>query len=405
MQLISSTKRLGNSQIVVSLPALGPEFVEAETLYLVGHPNRSTHLRAFLVVNAESVAAVPRIPLLPGNVTGLQVDSLYSTRFVERNTVDPNQGISPSLLLVSDNEPAEIVRAVLGRGSPDDPAVAVAEGDTCCLDYRSKVIRAPSGSTPASYFTKAEEYGAQLTAALDHLKASGDPKLGSRYFFALLDATSNPTLGKVPAKLSVPISTLLLTLKKNRLFTRRLLCTDCKSNCSPWYGPNPPTGSVLRRSVSAVSEAMLYLMNKYLGDPTTDAGLALIEEAFEDFSNGGLRILLPKSKLWTTQPSSAFYFLFAEFAFIACDSDISASSWERIANVLVRTQEVFCNAYKPPTPPPGPPVFGDYGACHFCANKPYSSHQIAKLRASYSGLALDDLRRRAACNARTLFTT
>jgi hypothetical protein len=400
MQLITAEQRLGSGQITLALPTLVPEFVEAKTLYLIGHPNRGSNLRASLVVNRSLVAPLPPLPHLPGNVIGLHIDDVYAGRF--RGFVDPDHVASPILLITSDVEPAEIMLAVLGVGDPEGDAIAVAEGDTCCLNASCKYVQVTPPAAVSSYFTTPADYGAALTVKLDQMIKAGNTKAPARYFFAKLDSVTNPTLVVPSTTLTNQVSTLLNVLKTNRLITRRGLCTDCIKSCPAW--PAPPLPG-LTGAVTAVSQEMLKRMHDYLGNPTTSAGLTAIEKAFEEFANGELRVRIKvkKTTYWTTQPSSALYFLFAEFAFLACEAGVSAPAWENLANVLVRTQPTYCNAYKPPSATASPPFFGEYAACNYCANKPLESAHFENLRADYAGLSLDDLRRRAACNAHTYF--
>ena len=397
---------LGTCQVRVSLPALSPGLTNALTIYLIGHPNRGSNLRAYPIVAAVSdsqgtenslLAPLPTIPGLPQNVIGLDVRQVYASYFSALDSADSGAGAAPALMLVSDNEPAEMSRAVLGVGGPNEAAIAVADADACCLDSDSIFNGSPAGTLVGSYFLTPAEYEAELTAQLQ-LMGMGSPQTKSRYFFAALDRATNPNLGSI-GSLAGPIGTLLFGLKYQRLITRRGVCIDCNTNCPDWPGP-----SAWPNEVTTVSQLLLGLMQKYLGDPSTPEGLASIETTFEQFANGDLRMQLPTSKVWTAQPSSALYFLLAEFAFVAWDNSISPAIWESLANVLVRTQEIYCSVYKPASPVSNPPGFGEYGACNFCSNTPFDKSKIQALRSSYNGLSISDLRRRAACNARTLLT-
>ncbi len=113
----------------------------------------------------------------------------------------------------------------------------------------------------------------------------------------------------------------------------------------------------------------------------SDELAAASAEAFAHFANGSLRLQL-KNKFWTTQPSSAFFFHFAQFAFAACKVDVPEHfQWQRILPGLVAAQEVFQRVYRPNVQSPH---FDDYRACNYDVMQVYSTSEMNALAAKYA---------------------
>ena len=64
------------------------------------------------------------------------------------------------------------------------------------------------------------------------------------------------------------------------------------------------------------------------------------------FANGELRWHVQTVKRKATEASSGYFFLFAEFALTAIESDIDKSAWESLAPVMVRCQKIVERVYQ-----------------------------------------------------------
>ena len=106
------------------------------------------------------------------------------------------------------------------------------------------------------------------------------------------------------------------------------------------------------------------------------------------FANGELRLQLPSNLAWTTQPSSAYYFFFAEFALLAIDLGVDVPVWSKLLNVLVRTQRMVFSVYKASVRKPG---FGDYSPCSFDPGRSWPCSEREELRRWFRGLGNHDL--------------
>jgi hypothetical protein len=96
-----------------------------------------------------------------------------------------------------------------------------------------------------------------------------------------------------------------------------------------------------------------------------------MEHAFESFAAGDLRVKLPVCDCHAVQPSSGLYVLFAELALLSAECGFdplgAAGFWKQVANVLVRTQEIYCRRYMPTTSPKSNWDQTSYRACNFNA--------------------------------------
>jgi hypothetical protein len=137
-----------------------------------------------------------------------------------------------------------------------------------------------------------------------------------------------------------------------------------------------------------VSDLFLSLVFKHFRVPGRGLDLDSIEDAFEMFSNGELRVQLP-SLAWACQPSSGMFFYFAEFATLCAAAGIEKDTWTAIANCMVRTQRVFCNVYRPTEPAPWNLLH--YKAENYDAARTYTRLEKDILRRAFEGKSLDEL--------------
>jgi hypothetical protein len=156
--------------------------------------------------------------------------------------------------------------------------------------------------------------------------------------------------------------------------------------------------------LKCLSDVQLQLIRKHFAIDNSE-GLARFERAYEMFANGELGLYLPQSSAWTCEPSSGYYFLFAEFALLATDPATPLAAalgedralWERLCNVLVRTQEIFCRVYAPRRTRKRD--FASYTATnYFDRRAPLGVGDKADLRRRFEGATLDSLARAAADN-------
>jgi hypothetical protein len=84
--------------------------------------------------------------------------------------------------------------------------------------------------------------------------------------------------------------------------------------------------------------------------------LSDFQVSFEQFANGELRDSPVPGK---REPNGPFFFLFAEFAFLCADSEISTTEWTRMLRRFVETQAIFMHVYR--TPPHRVPLPVDAG--------------------------------------------
>jgi hypothetical protein len=154
------------------------------------------------------------------------------------------------------------------------------------------------------------------------------------------------------------------------------------------------------RTLRRLSDLQLRILTKHfpLESPTR---LQDIEDAYERFANGELGLYLESGE-WACEPSSGYFFLFAEFALLAADPALAEVfggdqvTWQGLCGVLVRVQELYCRVYKPSGN--GPFDFSSYSAENYYGNRELSRGEVRDLRKKYAGLGLDRLRECAGDN-------
>jgi hypothetical protein len=131
---------------------------------------------------------------------------------------------------------------------------------------------------------------------------------------------------------------------------------------------------------------------------------ALLEEAFEKFANGELRLPLPRLGAIAVQPSSGFYFLWGEFWMLAHELGglgVDRDQILRWAKLLVRTQEIYALSYAPTTNVPvGQRNTSTYSANNFVQSSA-SPAFIDGLRGEYRDFDFLELSERFCLNVRS----
>jgi hypothetical protein len=232
-----------------------------------------------------------------------------------------------------------------------------------CLDTIDLEYQAQAGGA-APHVPGPNDYLAELANALNGLTG---PLADASRFFAEFDRRSSSVL-EASAKMTNSV-VVVSRMAKDRLVERlhdqiaspgkykqfdttnevedlrRVAALFVECAASHLGPPAPPKSSSKRKrskrkspsaSARALSEAKIDLMR--------------FEDAFEAFADGQLRLQLP-SGMWSTQPSSGFYFYFAELALLAAEAKLDPpfgpSLWTTLAKVMIRTQETYCARYGP----------------------------------------------------------
>ena len=150
------------------------------------------------------------------------------------------------------------------------------------------------------------------------------------------------------------------------------------------------------------------IFRRHFGDLCLRAGRRRFGAAFECFANGALQVPDGESPLpgyINCEPDSAFYYFFAEFAFMALEVGTKKRTWKHALNALVRTQEIYATAYRPY---PGNPcgnnpqlAFDNYLVCNFDESLQLTPPQIEAIRRYYRRLSPDELAHQMGRNVAT----
>ena len=249
-----------------------------------------------------------------------------------------------------------------------------------------------------------QDYLDALRSRLDSLGADEHPSY-RRFFFALderTDANLREVRSALEWHLHASINNVFSGVKLHfeNGFEQAISTVPCGRGPLDVYAP----------AVEDVSELFLGLMTTHMPGGFHGVDLADVEEAFELFADGRLRLLVerPPVAVWTTQPSSGAYFFFAHFALLAAQVGPAATRplWAELAKVMVRTQLVFRTAYSPtnrrdnPCDAPADKAWRppDYCACNYLAPT-HNARALQRLRDAYAGLDVDQLVARSAQNA------
>jgi hypothetical protein len=148
--------------------------------------------------------------------------------------------------------------------------------------------------------------------------------------------------------------------------------------------------SVPRPWLAYLSTILLGLVEKHFANwCSSGEGVGSVGRAFEAFASGRLR-----QKHLEGEPDSGNFFFFAEFALAAIEQGIHRQEWELLLNALVRSQELYREAYGTgvsfnETGPPGRKV---------------AQRLVGALRRRYAGKGTNDLERAVKENTAQTFT-
>ena len=140
------------------------------------------------------------------------------------------------------------------------------------------------------------------------------------------------------------------TMVSDLLLRRDKRATHALSGTVP---PIVPATGPLRVVAERLSTAQLDIFREFFPFASSGINLADFQHSFEQFANGQLRDPTVRGK---REPNGAFFFLFAEFAFVCVHSGIDAVIWTQLLRVFVQTQEIFMHIYRPAPHRPPPPA-------------------------------------------------
>jgi hypothetical protein len=345
---------------------------DAHFARIVFNPTRGTRLdyldRDTLPPEAEQERD-PKLNDMHPNVLGLNVKNL--SRATRHELTVPSKGAPLQLAkIVFYDKDRKPIRVQL---PPCDGSTV--EGQTYC----EVLPDAPDFAAVATNVAAAS-YVSELNHALGALPDNALTRY--RRYFAELDKLTHPELllanvGGWPgfARATGPIQQwvtdigLLMDLLETRVAGRSQGGTS--SYTAPAVAHDDSTVS---RVVRKLSTLQLELMRSHFPDPgRRSLDFDAFEEAFSMFANGQLRLQLP-SGFWTTQPSSGFFFFFAEFGLMAMEAlqardevqfRKDRDDWRMLLPVMARTQEVFVKVYAPTR---GYKTLANYTAADFKAD-------------------------------------
>jgi hypothetical protein len=394
----------------LSLPAIP---VHARQLYLVFNPTRAT------VIKRPPGAPVLRstgpdfgVLLLPG-VRWTQHPTPFEGRprelFPHIIALDLDAGAleqSVEIVIESLDERPELVQCI---AVVDDKAIVIqSAGDSACLDtanLRSTEVPVAGGAFLSDVQVYLDETKLEIEKLTDKVKRDAS------WFFFDLDRQSEEKLSSRYLTSGSPITTAIEALQpalKGRMENRVQRRKSLPNACGPEFFP---VADPMRR----VTDLFFDGLSRHLFAKGAIT-LPEVEDAFELFATGQLR-LRTQSGFWSTQPSSGWYFYFAELALLGGEeghvatallTPVERALWRSLANVLVRTQVLFTEAYAasrcPGVPPArvAAPFPEDYCGCALDLGA-VTGDRIRAVRAEYAALTFADLFDRAAANAEQAF--
>ncbi len=289
-----------------------------------------------------------------------------------------------SLEVGTSGQPLDLVKFILRDEQGDKPLAVIRPGKTGA----GTSVHLP-GTTDWEEVTNALDPVGYLESLDARLKVlEDDSRLRPRRFFAALDREMNTfllqgmvQLGRIHREEAdhrrMAVEAIGNELR-NRVQIRCRGLDEAAKNCPRL---EERVFEHLKGKCRQVSRIFLDLIDQHLGnDPRA------FESAFTAFANGDLRFDLP-SLVMTTQPSSANFFLFGEFALMAEQYAVSPERWSRLANVMVRSQRIFARVYAPESLE-GADLFSYSGQDYARRGKPYSDAELAALEREFAGADL-----------------
>lgn len=289
-----------------------------------------------------------------------------------------------SLEVGTSGQPLDLVKYILRDEKGDKPLAVIRPGKTGAgtsvhLPGAKDWEEVTNTLDPVGYLKSLD---ARLTVLED------DSRLRPRRFFAALDREMNPfllqgmvQLGRIHRE-DADHRKMAVEAIGNELRNRvQMRCRGLDKVAKTCPRLEERIFEHLKGKCRQVSRIFLDLIDQHLGN---DPGA--FESAFTTFANGDLRFDLP-SLVMTTQPSSANFFLFGEFALMAEQYAVSPERWSRLANVMVRSQRVFARVYAPASLE-GADLFSYSGQDYARRGNPYSDAELTMLKREFEGADL-----------------
>lgn len=151
-----------------------------------------------------------------------------------------------------------------------------------------------------------------------------------------------------------------------------------------------------RDLVEHLSEAQLQLYRECFPDDRGDISYERLQLCFEGFANGELRT---GRRPGEREPDGGYFFLFAEFAFLARAMAVDPGPWGELLRTFVKTQEIFIEAYHPGGTE-APEDLDEYRAGNFREDHQADERRKERLREEYDDLSPGALERKARDNMR-----
>jgi hypothetical protein len=241
-------------------------------------------------------------------------------------------------------------------------------------------------------------YLQSMAARLAELDRSKDPLAEARRHFFELDRETHPMLAPSYLRGQGASSREVLARRVTTLWLTQYLAGRCRERaCRHAQGDSLALGDPSpdrRRQLRLVADLFRRLIWARFRDD-----LERYQDAFEHFANGDLRFALDDGQV-TTEPSSGWFFLFAELAMVIAHDAARRPErdfWEHIANVAVRCQKIYCRVYGPANPARA--TFGSYRAAQYHEARRLLPRDFDALARAYRGCTVTELARRAAANA------
>jgi len=300
------------------------------------------------------------------------------------------------VLISWEGEPPELVKLVFRRDTGEAFAVYVPPPGTC-LDEPTAFLRvlASGSEDPAARAWFRIRGPTELLDALDDLLASAPDTPVTRYRKYFADLNRNTHSAYIPTLVDAGVLTPCESEERRAAIHR--VRNRCQDRIFERMSSVHLSGACTHFEPSGIKQAVELLSTLQLGllDKHMHGRLAEIEEAYEMFANGALRLQLDDLR-WSTQPSSAFYFAFGEFALFAMDDGVDVERWRQLAPVLIRTQSVYRRVYAPTV---DSPTFDSYSPCAYDPRRTFGCRELRALAESYAGASDYGLHWLAAENA------
>ena len=306
-----------------------------------------------------------------------------------------------SILLVGIDEAVEPIKWVVPDADHQAVAVYLLEDDDSGMGSSASGPRIERGTTAlAEELLDVEQYLSEITRVIE----LGQPRTTAAHrFFIEFDRQTHfklyPFTGITSEEIALrndAIREIMIDLRlrfeeRHRKHVAGLVAEDSH----PEHGLSPNHRGFLQY----VSSIQRRVIEGHFG-----AGAAFdvdgMENAFEQFANGQLRIHLP-SGACICQPSSGYYYFFAEFAMLALEENVDSDLWERVVNVMVRSQEMFADVYGPRLPAPSDTTYASYGPHAFEPARRHSNQHRQETRTAFADLPVRHLEAKVAANSRS----